>query len=65
MSSDNGIQKRLELLEEKMAWFQSDQFNLDEASAKFNEVDTLAQEIEEELMTMKNSVEVLKQKFDQ
>ncbi|HRF28768.1 MAG TPA: exodeoxyribonuclease VII small subunit [Candidatus Saccharibacteria bacterium] len=47
-----------------VAWFESDEFQLEAASAKFTEASKLAKEIEEDLAKLKNTVNVLKQSFD-
>lgn len=48
-----------------LAWFESDDFAVEEAIAKFEEAEKLASDIEAELMEYKNSITVLKQRFDQ
>lgn len=64
MKNDNTIEQQMELLDKKLAWFQSDEFSLDEAAERFEEVNALSQEIEDRLSEKKNEIEVLKQKFD-
>lgn len=64
MTNDKTIQQKIDTLEAKMDWFNSEEFNLDEAAKRYEEVDALASDIEKTLMDMKNDVEVLKQKFD-
>ena len=58
------ISKRMEELEEKMNWFKGDEFTLDEAAERYAEVEKMADEIEEILMEMQNSVELIQKKFD-
>lgn len=58
------ISKRMEELEEKMNWFKGDEFTLDEAAERYAEVERMAGEIEEILMEMQNSVELIQKKFD-
>ena len=58
------ISKRMEELEEKMNWFKGDEFTLDEAAERYAEVERMASEIEEILMEMQNSVELIQKKFD-
>ena len=58
------ISKRMEELEEKMNWFKGDEFTLDEAAERYAEVEKLAGEIEEILMEMQNSVELIQKRFD-
>ena len=61
----NTIQAKLALLNEKVAWFDSDEFELEHAIDKFSEAEKLAEEIEADLTGLKNEINVLKQKFDQ
>ena len=58
------ISKRMEELEEKMNWFKGDEFTLDEAAERYAEVEKMAGEIEEILMEMQNSVELIQKRFD-
>lgn len=61
----NTVQAKLALLNEKVAWFDSDEFELEQAIDKFAEAEKLAEEIEADLTGLKNEITVLKQKFDQ
>ena len=58
------ISKRMEELEQKMNWFKGDEFTLDEAAERYAEVEKMAGEIEEILMEMQNSVELIQKRFD-
>ena len=58
------ISKRMEELEQKMNWFKGDEFTLDEAAERYAEVERMASEIEEILMEMQNSVELIQKRFD-
>jgi exonuclease VII small subunit len=51
-------------LRELVAWFEGEDFVLEQAGEKFTAATKLANEIETELSTLKNSVTVLKEKFD-
>lgn len=67
MSSKNNktiADKRAEL-SGLLAWFESDQFVVEEAIDKFKQAEALARDIEQELMEHKNTITVLKQRFDQ
>lgn len=67
MSTKNSktiAEKRTELVE-LLAWFEGQDFVLEDAIAKFEKAEALAREIEEELMQYKNKITVLKQRFDQ
>lgn len=59
------VQAKLAMLNEKVAWFDSDEFELEQAIDKFSEAEKLAEEIEADLTDLKNEITVLKQKFDQ
>lgn len=46
-------------------WFDGDNFELEEALDKFAEAEKLASEIEADLLAMKNSINVVKKKFNE
>lgn len=48
-----------------LAWFESDQFTVEEAIDKFDIAEKLAKEIEAELQNYKNKITILKKRFDQ
>ena len=52
-------------LDELIEWFNSDDFLLEEATAKYEEAAKLAGEIEAQLASFKNDVTVLKKRFDE
>jgi exodeoxyribonuclease VII small subunit len=51
-------------LNELIAWFNSDDFELEQALDKFTEAEKLAHEIEKDLLALKNRIEVVKAKFE-
>ena len=57
-------EKRAEL-SELLAWFESNEFSVEMATDKFKEAEALALEIEAELTEAKNTITVLKQRFDE
>ncbi len=63
MSQELTISQLLKQFDEKIAWFNSDDFELEKAKEKFIEVKALADEIEEKLLLVKNEVEVLAKDF--
>ncbi len=63
MKKDKTVEQMLAELDEKMNWFHSDDFKLEEASARFSEVTKLADDIETILTEMKNKIEVLAKDF--
>ena len=44
-------------------WFYSDDFKLEEASAKYKELTSLAKEIEKDLTDMKNEKKIIEEDF--
>lgn len=58
------VQDKMDELSELIAWFDSEDFALEEAIDKFKTAEALASEIEKDLTTFKNEITVLKQKFD-
>ena len=61
--TDKTIEEKLIELSSLVAWFQSDEFVLEEAVAKYTEAEKLAEEIETDLTKIKNDIEVVKQRF--
>ena len=65
MSDKNkNLQQKMDDLSELIAWFDSDDFALEEAIDRFKAAEKLATEIETDLSSFKNDITVLKQKFD-
>jgi exodeoxyribonuclease VII small subunit len=65
MSKENkSIQDKITELSNLVAWFDSDDFALEKAIDKFKEAETLAETIEKELQSLKNDIQIVKQKFD-
>lgn len=67
MSSINNksIQNKTEELTKLVSWFDSEDFDIEEALEKYKQAETLAQEIETDLIGLKNEVQILKKKFDE
>lgn len=53
------VKQQMEQLEKALAWFDGEEFNLDQAFAKFEEASELSKNLEETLMEMKSKIEVL------
>lgn len=51
-------------LRELATWFESDDFTLNQATEKFKQAAALAKEIDKELHTLKNDIDVLKKSFE-
>lgn len=65
MSKENkSIQEKITKLSELVAWFDSDDFSLEKAIDRFKEAETLADTIEKDLQSLRNDIQVVKQKFD-
>ena len=58
------IQDKIITLRELVAWFDGEEFSLEASIAKFKEAEKLAAEIEQELVTLKNEIEVVKHSSD-
>ena len=68
MSSKNNqltISQKLEQLEKLVAWFDSEDFVLENALEKYKSAEKIADEITEELNSLQNEVTVLKKRFDE
>lgn len=67
MSSDKTNEKTIEQmmaeLNERIAWFQSEDFNLDEAKQRFIEARQLAKDITAALDSMQHDITVLSEDF--
>ena len=59
------IQEKIAKLDSLVAWFDGDEFTLETALDKFKIAEQLAGEIEKDLTSLKNDIQVVKQKFDQ
>ncbi len=57
------IEERLQQLDEKVRWFEGDDFELERAVERFKEAEELAAVIEKDLTSLKNEIVVLKQSF--
>lgn len=57
------IQDKVASLDELVAWFQGDDFELEQASAKLKEAAKLASEIEHDLEAVANDIQIVKKSF--
>lgn len=62
--NDKTISQKMDELSALVAWFESDEFELEKALDRYKEAELLANDIERDLSDLKNEVTVLKQKFD-
>jgi len=58
------IEQMVAELNERIAWFQGDDFNLDEAKQKFIEARELSKKITATLEDMRHDIEVLSEDFN-
>ncbi len=58
------VQEKTIELTELVAWFDSEDFSLESALDKFKAAEALAEEIEADLVALKNDIQIVKQKFD-
>jgi len=65
MSSKNKtISEKTTDLTKLVEWFDGEDFSLEEALDKYKEAEKLATEIEQDLKSLKNDIQIVKQKFD-
>ena len=64
MNNDMTIEQMMAELNERIAWFQGDNFNLDEAKQRFIEARELSKKITATLEDMRHDIEVLSEDFN-
>lgn len=57
------LNQKIEQLDAEVEWFYSEDFKLEEAAEKYKASVKLAKEIEKDLETLKNEIEVLTEDF--
>lgn len=62
---NKSVQDKMSELNDLVAWFDGEDFVLEQATDKFKQAEKLAEEIRQDLKNMKNEIEVLARKFDQ
>ena len=65
IKNNTTIAEKTSKLNELVAWFDGDDFELEKALDKFSEAQALALEIETDLLELKNKITVVNQSFDQ
>ena len=63
MTDKDNLSQKMKHLDEKIEWFYSDDFKLEEATQKYQDATKLAKEIESDLKNLKNKIKVLNQDF--
>lgn len=61
---NKSIQEKTIELTKLVSWFDSDEFTLEAALDKFKEAEKVAADIEKDLLSLKNEIQIVKQKFD-
>jgi exodeoxyribonuclease VII small subunit len=64
-ANDKTIEDQMNELRGLVAWFEEDDFKLEQAGDKFAEATKLAKQIEEDLTKLKNDITVLKKSFEE
>lgn len=65
MSLENKtISEKTAELTKLVEWFDGENFSLEAALDKYKEAEKLAAEIEQDLKSLKNDIQIVKQKFD-
>ncbi len=62
--ASKSIQEKTAELNELVAWFDSDDFVLEKAPDTFKQAEQLAKEIEQDLSSLKNDIQVIKKSFE-
>ena len=57
------LTQKIQKLDESVEWFYGDDFNLENATDKYKETLKLAKEIEGDLESLKNEIEILSEDF--
>jgi exonuclease VII small subunit len=61
---NESISEKTVRLTKLVEWFDGGEFKLELALDKFSEAENLALEVEKDLSSLKNEIEIVKQKFD-
>lgn len=57
MSKSNTIEQKISELEKLVAWFDGDEFELEKAMGQYEKAQALAEEIERDVASLKNTIE--------
>ena len=63
-TSNESISEKMAKLDGLLAWFEGDDFEIEAALEKFGEAKKLADDVENDLREIKNTVTVVGQRFD-
>lgn len=62
--ANKSIQEKTTELTKLVSWFDSDDFTIEEALSKYKDAEKLADDIEQDLNSLKNEINIIKNKFD-
>lgn len=67
MSKQNNlsISEKISQLDKLVAWFDSEDFSIEEAIERYQQAETLANDIEKDLEAVKENIKVVKKRFDE
>ena len=63
--SKKSLNQKIADLDAQVEWFYSDDFELEKATERYKEALTLAKEIENDLKSLKNEIEILSEDFSE
>lgn len=63
-AKNDSLREKLEKFENIINWFDSDEVDIETAIKKYEEGAKIADDIKKQLKEAKNSIEIVKQKFD-
>ncbi|MBQ6393639.1 exodeoxyribonuclease VII small subunit [Candidatus Saccharibacteria bacterium] len=63
MAENKSINQKITELDTAVNWFYSDDFSLDQAAEKYKSTIKLAKDIQKDLETLKNKIEVIDKDF--
>jgi exodeoxyribonuclease VII small subunit len=63
MEKNKSLNQKISELDQKVEWFYSDDFKLEQATENYKEALKLAKDIEEDLKDLKNEIEILTEDF--
>jgi exodeoxyribonuclease VII small subunit len=58
------LQEKINRLSEMVAFFDADDFDIEQALEKYKEAEKLSEEIRKQMIEVKNEITVLKERFD-
>ena len=64
MSDKQTLNQKVEELRAMVAWFESDEFDIEQAIERYKKAEKLAESISADLSELRNDINILKQKFE-